>query len=60
MSELSDKIDKVIAKYEVPKEFFGAVWEAFEEGADWGFWKAVNGVVIPQVIKLTHPPKDDK
>jgi hypothetical protein len=48
MSEISDKVLEVIEEYEVPKELHGAVWKAFEEGAEYGFFRAVNSVVVPQ------------
>jgi hypothetical protein len=32
-----EPIDKIVQKYEVPQEYFDALWDAYQEGAKRGF-----------------------
>lgn len=42
-------VAEIIDKYEIPQELHAAIWQAFEDGTEYGFWKAVNSVAIPAV-----------
>jgi hypothetical protein len=40
MGNIAETIDNIVQKYELPKEYHAALWEAYEQGSEHGFWRA--------------------
>jgi hypothetical protein len=60
MGEKASKILEIIEKYELPKEYHAALWDAYEQGTEDGFWRAVNDVAIPGLSqRLSKTGADD-
>lgn len=48
------KVLEIIDQFEVPLEYHDALWAAYSEGAEMGFWKAYEALSKPRTSITTE------